>query len=69
VLIFSNYFNERCKAAEDETIRVHNDIKSDMTFATSKNIKRILMDKKINNMIQYRLIKRISRKSKIRIFS
>jgi hypothetical protein len=46
LLIFSNYFNERCKAAEDETIRVHNDIKSDMTFATSKNIKRILMDKK-----------------------
>jgi hypothetical protein len=44
LLIFSNYFNERCKA-EDETIRVHNDIKSDMTFATSKNIKRILMDK------------------------
>jgi hypothetical protein len=25
--------------------------------STSKNIKRILMDKKINNMIQYRLIK------------
>jgi uncharacterized protein YaiL (DUF2058 family) len=54
-MIFSNYFNERCKAAEDETIRVHNDIRYD--FPTSKNIKRILMDKKINNMIQYRLIK------------
>lgn len=44
--IFTNYFDERCKVAEEETIRHHNDLKSDMTFATSKNIKRILMDKK-----------------------
>jgi len=43
--IFTNYFDERCKVAEDETIRIHNDMKSDMTFATSKNIKRILMEK------------------------
>lgn len=44
--IFTNYFNERCDVAESETLRQHNDLKSDMTFATSKNIKRILMDKK-----------------------
>lgn len=44
--IFTNYFDERCKVAEEESIRIHNDMKSDMTFATSKNIKRILMDKK-----------------------
>lgn len=43
--IFSTYFDERCKVAEEETLRYHNDLKSDMTFATSKNIKRILMDK------------------------
>jgi hypothetical protein len=44
--IFTNYFNERCEVAEQETLRLHNDIKSDMTFSESKNIKRILMDKK-----------------------
>lgn len=43
--IFNNYFDERCKVAEEESLRNHNDMKSDMTFATSKNIKRILMDK------------------------
>jgi len=43
--IFTNYFNERCEVAEQETLRLHNDIKSDMTFSESKNIKRILMDK------------------------
>lgn len=44
--IFNEYFNERCNIAEQESLRVHNDIKSDQTFAESKNIKRILMDKK-----------------------
>ena len=43
--IFNEYFDERCNVAEQETLRVHNDLKSDMTFSDSKNIKRILMDK------------------------
>lgn len=44
--IFTKYFDERCEVAEQETLRIHNDLKSDMTFSESKNIKRILMDKK-----------------------
>ena len=46
LIIFTKYFDDRCKVAEEETLRFHNDIKSDMTFSVSKNIKRILMDKK-----------------------
>lgn len=44
--ILTDYFQERCDVAEEETLRLHRDIKSDMTFSESKNIKRILMDKK-----------------------
>lgn len=42
---FRDYFDERCNLAEEQSLRNHNDLKSDDTFNFSKNIKRILENK------------------------
>jgi hypothetical protein len=39
---FREYFNERCDFAEQQSIRNHNNVKSDDTFNYSKNVRRII---------------------------